>query len=69
MAKKKTPITPDGLIKYDDLPVEEALWRAWNDPGSHSVQRLTWHAYRRKDVRDNMPLLARALDRLPNPNA
>lgn len=65
MDDKMTPVTPCGRIKYDDLPVLEALWYAWNEPGNH----LTWHAYCRKEVRDKMPLLARALDRLPNPHA
>lgn len=59
---KKTPVTDNGLRKYDHLPPEEALVRAWTTPGSHP----RWNEARKQEVRDGMPLLARALDRLVN---
>lgn len=46
---------------WDHLPAAEAVARAWSDPGP---KRGTWHVHARRDVRDLMPLLGRALDRL-----
>lgn len=57
---RKTPYTEEGLVQYDALPPEEALVRAWTEPGPNPA----WHWATRKEVRDAMPLLARALDRL-----
>lgn len=55
-----TPRTPRGLVGLDHLPPEEALVRAWSEPGAAS----RWHWMCVQVVRDCMPLLARALDRL-----
>jgi len=55
-----TPRTARGLTKFDGLPPEEALARAWSQPGSHP----RWHRLTQQVVRDCMPLVARALDRL-----
>ena len=49
------------LTVWDHLPPAEAVARAWADPGP---KRGTWHVHARRDVRDLMPLLGRALDRL-----
>lgn len=56
----KAPVTPEGLKMYDHLAPEEAAAFAWADPGLHP----TFHGRARQEVRDAMPLLARALDRL-----
>lgn len=56
-----TPTTPAGLRKLDHLPAMEAVLRAWNEPGPHPA----WHRAAQDEVRRCMPLLARALDRLP----
>ncbi len=56
----KTPITPDGLIKYDHLSPMEATIRAWTIPG----RELYWHIGMKEKVSQQMPLLARALNRL-----
>lgn len=60
---KWTPPEPDEdetLNKYDTLPPGEAVAYAWsdNEPNPHL------HEMRKDDVRAQMPLLARALDRL-----
>jgi len=57
---KFTPFKPEGLTKYDHLPPEEALAKAWNDPGVNPA----WHHRMQQIVRSQMPVLARALDRL-----
>lgn len=56
----KMPVTPDGLRKYDKVPVEEAIKLSWNDPGVYPIA----HEEAKQLVRDVMPLLARALDRM-----
>lgn len=54
-----TPTTPEGLAQYDHLPWPEAALLAWTEPGCHPE----WHWRCRNRVREEMPLLARALDR------
>ena len=49
-----------GERKFDDLPPDEAVRRAWTDAGSMP----TVLAIRQDAVRELMPTLARALDRL-----
>lgn len=49
--------------RWDDLPAAEAVARAWQDPGPRR-KHGTWHPTARDEVRQLMPLLARALDRL-----
>ena len=56
----KTPFTESGLRQYDNLEPAEAVLRAWNTPGP----RPDWHAKAQKKVREAMPVLARALDRM-----
>jgi hypothetical protein len=55
-----TPVTPAGLRSLDHLGPLDAVVRAWTDPGPHPQ----WHRKMQAEVRDSMPLLARALDRL-----
>lgn len=55
-----TPMTAQGRTSLDHLPPEEALARAWSKPGPHP----RWHRMTQQVVRDCMPLVARALDRL-----
>ena len=54
-----TPFTRSGLTQYDSAPDIEAIFLAWMRPG----QDPAWHDRCREEVRDRMPLLARALDR------
>lgn len=56
---KKTPVTAQGLKKYDHLPAAEAILAAWTTPGSHP----DWNEACKDEVRNLMPLLARAMDR------
>lgn len=51
---------PDNIKKYDHLPAEQAIIRAWTE-GEPSPR---WHALAIRDVHNAMPLLARAVDRL-----
>jgi len=55
-----TPTTPSGLRKYDHLPPAEAARRAWTTAGNHPE----WDAACKDEVRNLLPLLARALDRM-----
>lgn len=50
---------PKLLEKYDHLPPEQAIIRAWTE-GEPSPR---WHALAVRDVHNAMPLLARAIDR------
>ena len=45
---------------YDMLPPDQAVARAWNDPGRSPMT----HREAQDNLRKSMPLLARALDRL-----
>lgn len=56
----KTPVTPEGLRTYDDLPAVEAVVAAWTTPG----RRPDWDREVAREFRDAAPVLARALDRL-----
>ena len=60
IVSKKTPVTYNGMRKYDHLPPEIAIYKAWTTPGNEP----RWNRRRKQDVYDGMPLLARALDRL-----
>lgn len=59
---RRTPTTPAGLHQYDSLPAVQAVVKAWTVPGGHP----DWHDAMREHVRLEMPVLARALDRLAN---
>lgn len=56
----KTPVTRAGLKQYDHLSPEDAVLKAWTDPGTNPG----WHYAMKRDLHKSMPLLARALDRL-----
>lgn len=55
-----TPVTEEGLKQYDDFAPGEAVYLAWSEPGNTP----RWHGLMQEEVRKNMPVLARALDRL-----
>lgn len=48
---------------YDHMPLLEALWNAWNDPG----RKPQYHERMRDNVRHDMPILAHVLDRIQPP--
>jgi len=50
----------EGPHQYDHLPAAEAARRAW----THYGVRPVWHLLAQETVRNAMPVLARALDRL-----
>ena len=56
----KTPMSLNGRTKYDNLPAPSAVVRAWMEPGSHRAH----HERMKQEVRDAMPLLGKALDRM-----
>lgn len=56
----KTPYTRDGLRQFDHLSPEEALVAAWTVHGPDSQ----WHALAQAQLRDSMPLLHRAIQRI-----
>lgn len=56
----KTPTTPEGLVKFDNLPPKDAIFKAWLEPGINPE----YHERMKDEVRKNMPLLARAIERL-----
>jgi hypothetical protein len=59
-ARTAANFTAEGLTVYDNFPVLEAIWQAWTIPGYNP----NWHELMRRNVRRDMPVLARALDRL-----
>lgn len=58
--RRVTPVTENGLRKYDHLPAVIAIVEAWSKPGSHPE----WDEACKAEVRNMTPLLGRALDRL-----
>ena len=56
----ETPITEEGLKQFDNLPPAEAILAAWNTPGPEPI----WHEEAKRLVRNLMPVMARAIDRL-----
>ena len=60
LGRVETPVTPQGLRKFDHLSPEEAAVEAWVSLGSNPK----WGLESKQLVRDAMPLLARALDRM-----
>ena len=60
----KTPTSPDALAKYDSMPAKDAVLAAWSTPGNNPG----WHRMHRRKLHEEMPLLARALDRLEKEN-
>ena len=56
----RTPVSEEGLKSYDDLPADEAVALAWSEAGVNP----TWHFRMQQIVRAQMPVLARALDRM-----
>lgn len=63
MAREVTPVRR--VTMYDDLPPAEAAAKAWNVAGD----RPDYHRRAQEVVRDMMPLVARALDRMEKPAA
>lgn len=61
----KTPTTPSGLTRYDDLAPGQAAVRAWIEPGPVPQ----YHRACQEQVREVMPLLGRALDRAADAEA
>lgn len=59
---KRIPVRQShtGLRRYDALDPEEAILLAWTVAGGHP----RYHAEQQQIVRERMPLLARALDRM-----
>lgn len=55
---RKTPVRR--MTMYDNLPPAEAAAKAWNMKGD----KPDYHRRAQEVVRDTMPLVARALDRL-----
>lgn len=55
-----TPTTPEGLQQFDHLPAAEAVVLAWVVPG-HAPR---YHRDMQDLVRKQMPVLARAIERL-----
>lgn len=55
-----TPIAEEAITKYDALPPGLAVAHAWSEAGNNPHH----HMLMQDDVRAQMPLLARALDRL-----
>jgi hypothetical protein len=55
-----TPVTEAGLRQFDNLPPGMAVAHAWTDAGNQPH----YHRMMQDNVRAEMPLLARALDRL-----
>lgn len=57
---RKTPVTESGLTQFDELDPKEAVLQAWTDAGNHPA----YHQLMQRRLREEMPVLARALDRL-----
>lgn len=55
-----TPYTYEGMIKFDSLPPQQAIVRAWTELGNHPE----WGKKCKDNVRRQMPVLAHNLDRL-----
>lgn len=55
-----TPVTQEGLEQFDDLPAGVAVVMAWSEAGENPV----WHHKMQNEVRSQMPVLGRALDRM-----
>lgn len=55
-----TPVTGAGLAQYDDFPPGYAVMMAWSEAGDNP----RWHSRMQAEVRAQMPVLARALDRM-----
>lgn len=62
---ESTPVTEEGLQQYDGLPPGGAILLAWTDPGENP----RWHRKMQDQVREQMPVLARALDRFVDSNS
>lgn len=61
----ETPMTEQGLKQYDYLPSGMAVMMAWSEAGDNP----RWHQKMQDEVRQNMPVLARALDRMVETNS
>lgn len=54
------PVTEERLIQYDELPPGMAVALAWTEPDGNPL----YHFEVQEIVRTQMPVLARALDRM-----
>lgn len=61
----RTPVTAAGLTKFDTMEPEEAALHAWKDGGANPK----WHRKKQLQLHREMPVLARALDRMVYGNA
>lgn len=57
---ESTPVTEEGIIQFDELPPGVAVALAWSEVGENPA----WHYKMQDEVRTQMPVLARALDRM-----
>lgn len=66
-SKKKVtpPVVERDLIEFDDLPSGVAVMFAWTDS---DVER-EYHQSLKRQVRETMPVLGRALDRMVEENS
>ena len=55
-----TPTSPNGRTKHDNLPPPSAVVKAWMEPGPYPA----YHNRMKQYVRNAMPLLGKALDRM-----
>lgn len=55
----KTPVTEEGMVQYDNQDTMDAIINAWVIQGVESL----YHRRMQDNVRRQMPLLGRALDR------
>lgn len=53
-------VSKEGLVQFDDLPPGAAVLLAWSEAGDNP----RWHRKMQEEVRAQMPILGRALDRM-----
>lgn len=63
-AKVREVVEPN-LIEFDDLPSGVAVVLAWSDPDVE----MEYHQFLKRQVRNSMPVLGRALDRMVEENS
>lgn len=66
-SKKKVipPVVKLDLIEFDDLPSGVAVMMAWSEAGAEP----DYHEFMKRQVRETMPVLGRALDRMVEENS
>lgn len=63
--KKTPPVVEPDIIQFDDLPSGVAVMMAWSEPGIEPE----YHEFIKSQVRNSMPVLGRALDRMVEENS